>query len=169
MIKYILRYTIWFIFLVLFQLLILNNIQFSGYINPYLYVFLILILPFETPFLVLFTIAFLLGFAIDIGNNTLGINASATVFIATLRPFVINIFAPRAGYNTETYPRASYYGINWFLKYAALLTFLHHLFLFFVESFSFDNFFHTLLKVILSFAFSLVLIMITELFFYKKR
>ncbi len=169
MIKYILKYIIWFIVLVVFQLLVLNNIQFSGYINPYLYVFLILILPFETPFLILFTVAFLLGFAIDIGNNTPGIHASATVFLAALRPFVINIFAPRAGYNTETYPRASYYGVNWFLKYSALLVFLHHLFLFFVESFSFNNFFHTLLKVILSFAFSLTLIIITELFFYKKR
>jgi len=163
------KYIIWFIFLILFQLLILNNIQFSGYINPYLYVYLILILPFETPYLVLFSIAFLLGFAIDIGSNTLGIHASASVFMTTLRPFVINIFAPRAGYNTETYPRASYYGINWFLKYSALLVFLHHLFLFFVENFSFDNFFHTLLKVILSFAFSLTLIIITELFFYKKQ
>ncbi len=165
----IIKYTAGFVALILFQLLILNNIQFSGYINPYLYVYFILILPFETPYIVLFATAFVLGFFIDIGNNTLGMNAAATVFVATLRPFVINIIKPRAGYNTETYPRASYYGINWFLKYSALLVFMHHLFLFFVESFSIDNFFHTLLKVILSFIFSMILIIITELFFYKKQ
>ena len=168
MVKYI-KYIVWFIVLVVFQLLVLNNIQFSGYINPYLYIYLILILPFETPFIALFTVAFFLGFAIDIGNNTLGINAAATVFAASLRPFIINIFSPRTGYNTETYPRASYYGINWFVKYASLLVFMHHLFLFFVESFSFNNFFHTLLKVILSFIFTIILIIITELFFYKKQ
>lgn len=168
MVKYI-KYIVWFIVLVVFQLLVLNNIQFSGYINPYLYIYLILILPFETPFIALVTVAFFLGFAIDIGNNTLGINAAATVFAASLRPFIINIFSPRAGYNSETYPRASYYGINWFVKYASLLVFMHHLFLFFVESFSFNNFFHTLLKVILSFIFTIILIIITELFFYKKQ
>lgn len=168
MVKYI-KYIVWFIVLVVFQLLVLNNIQFSGYINPYLYIYLILILPFETPFIALVTVAFFLGFAIDIGNNTLGINAAATVFAASLRPFIINIFSPRTGYNTETYPRASYYGINWFVKYASLLVFMHHLFLFFVESFSFNNFFHTLLKVILSFIFTIILIIITELFFYKKQ
>lgn len=168
MVKYI-KYIVWFIVLVVFQLLVLNNIQFSGYINPYLYIYLILILPFETPFIALFTVAFFLGFAIDIGNNTLGINAAATVFAASLRPFIINIFSPRTGYNTETYPRSSYYGISWFVKYASLLVFMHHLFLFFVEGFSFNNFFHTLLKVILSFIFTIILIIITELFFYKKQ
>ena len=38
-----------FIVLVLIQVLILNNIQFSGYINPFLYVLFILLLPFQTP------------------------------------------------------------------------------------------------------------------------
>ena len=43
------RNIIRFVFLVLLQVLILNNIQFSGYINPYFYIYFILLLPFDTP------------------------------------------------------------------------------------------------------------------------
>ena len=46
MANYIGKNILRFLFLVLFQVLILNNIQFSGYINPYLYVLFILMLPF---------------------------------------------------------------------------------------------------------------------------
>ena len=48
MISKVLRYTFQFFLLVLFQGLILNNIELGGYINPYLYVLFILILPIDT-------------------------------------------------------------------------------------------------------------------------
>ena len=84
-----LRNVIRFIFLVLFQVLILNNIQLSGYINPYFYVYFILLLPFETPRWVLLISAFILGFAIDAFTNTPGLNTAACVFMAFIRHFVI--------------------------------------------------------------------------------
>ena len=49
MISIIPRYIFNFIFYVLLQVVILNKMEFSGYLNPYLYVIFILILPFETP------------------------------------------------------------------------------------------------------------------------
>ena len=49
MINEVVGNTLRFIFLVLLQVLILNNIQLSGYLNPFLYVLFILMLPFETP------------------------------------------------------------------------------------------------------------------------
>ncbi len=44
-----LRYTGAFVLLVALQLLIFNNIEFSGYVNPYVYVMFILILPAFLP------------------------------------------------------------------------------------------------------------------------
>jgi hypothetical protein len=38
-----------FILLVFLQFFVLNHIQFSGFVNPYLYVLFVLWLPFETP------------------------------------------------------------------------------------------------------------------------
>ena len=55
-----------FIVLVLFQVLVLNNIQFSGYVNPFMYVLFILLLPFETPRWLLLLSGFLLGLSVDI-------------------------------------------------------------------------------------------------------
>ncbi|MCJ7757879.1 MAG: rod shape-determining protein MreD, partial [Gillisia sp.] len=45
----ILSNSIRFILLILFQVLLLNNINFLGYINPYLYVLFLILYPFNTP------------------------------------------------------------------------------------------------------------------------
>ena len=62
----LIKYGLYFLFLILFQVLILNNMQFSGYINPYCYILFILILPFETPGWLLLVLAFILGMIIDV-------------------------------------------------------------------------------------------------------
>ena len=38
-----------FIFLIGLQVVLLNHIQWSGYVNPYVYILFILMLPVETP------------------------------------------------------------------------------------------------------------------------
>lgn len=168
MINLLLRNTGRFVVLVLLQVLIIDNIQFSEYINPFIYILFILLLPFETPGWLLLFSAFFLGFSVDLFEHTPGLHASATVFMAFLRPLVLKILSPRDDYEPNTFPRIYYYGFVWFLKYAFILTFMHHLFLFYVEIFSFSNFFMTLLKVFLSTLFSLVLIMISQYLIYKK-
>jgi len=168
MIKRLPRYIINFILLVFLQVFIFNNIQFSGFINPYIYIIFILLLPFETPKWMLLMLAFLLGLTVDLFTNTIGMHSSATVFMAFLRPYLLKVLAPRDGYEAETLPQLNYYGFSWFLRYAAVLVIAHHLFLFYIEVFSFSNFFFTLLRVILSSIFSIFLIVISQYFFYSK-
>ncbi|MDO8928192.1 MAG: rod shape-determining protein MreD, partial [Bacteroidota bacterium] len=55
------KYTIIFVGLVLLQVLILNNIQFSGFINPYVYILFIMLLPFTIPGYAILGLSFLLG------------------------------------------------------------------------------------------------------------
>ncbi len=167
MIKLIPRYIIYFFVLVLIQVLILNNIQLGGYINPYVYVLFILVLPFETPKWLLLVIGFLLGFTIDSFANTIGMHSSATVLMAFLRPYVLKLISPREGYESETFPTVKYYGINWFIQYAAILVVAHHLFLFYMEVFRISDFFLTFFRVILSSIFSLFLIFISQ-YFYRS-
>ena len=62
----ILKNIIRFVVLVFIQVAILNNIQISGFINPYMYVLFILLLPFETPNWILLVLSFFLGLSIDI-------------------------------------------------------------------------------------------------------
>ncbi|MBI5219759.1 MAG: rod shape-determining protein MreD [Bacteroidia bacterium] len=164
----IVNYILGFVFFVFLQVLILNNIQFSGFINPFMYIIMLLILPFETPRWFLLILAFILGFTIDIFSNTPGMHAAATVFIGFLRPFVLKWIAPRDGYEAATLPRIKYYGINWFIKYVIILTLAHHSFLFFIEVFRFSDFFHTLLRIILSSFFTSSLIVGSQYFMYKR-
>lgn len=168
MINLVLRNSARFIFLVLFQVLILDNIQISVYINPFMYVLFILLIPFETPGWLLLVSAFLLGFSVDLFEHTPGLHSSASVFMAFLRPVVLKITSPREGYEPNTYPRLSYYGFRWFLNYTVILVFAHHLFLFYLEVFSITDFFGTLLRVILSSVFSIVLIILSQYLIYKK-
>jgi hypothetical protein len=79
----------------------------------------------------------------------------------------LKIVSPRDGYDSETYPTVSFYGVNWFLKYSVILVFAHHLFLFYIEVFKFSGFFNTLLRVILSSMLSLIIIFISQ-YFYRR-
>lgn len=161
------RYIISFIILVLLQVLILNNIQLSGYINPYIYILFILTLPLDTPKWALLVLGFLLGLSVDLFTHTVGMHTSATVFLAFLRPALLNSMEPRGGYEPDASPSIQDHGLRWFFRYAAISILAHHMFLFFVEVFKFANFFQTLSRAILSGIFSLVLILFIKLFIKK--
>lgn len=169
MIKNLFFYPFQFIFLVIFQVLILNNIQFSGFVNPFLYLFFIISLPLETPKWLLMLLSFLIGLSVDIFSGTLGMHASASVFLAFCRPYILNLIAPREGYEVNQKPSISELGFSWYLTYSALSVLLHHLFLFFVEVFRFSDFFATLGRVLASSLFTLVIILISQLFFFQSK
>ncbi|MBS2212613.1 rod shape-determining protein MreD [Carboxylicivirga mesophila] len=169
MISYLPRYLFNFVFFTLIQVLVLNNIQLSGYVNPYLYILFIITLPFETPGWLLLLLGFTSGMAVDLFSNTPGMHASATVFVSFLRPYVLRLFAPREEYQPGTIPTMAYYGLGWFLRYAAILVLGHHLFLFFIEVFSLTHFFSTLLRALSSTVFTLILIIVAQLFSQGKK
>lgn len=168
MIKIYLRNIIRFAAVVLIQVLVFDNIELSGYINPYIYIIFIILLPFETPNWLLLTLAFLLGLSIDMFSMTYGMHASATVFAAFLRPFVLKNFSPRDGYEPGTFPRVAYYGFNWFAKYALILIFAHHFFLFFIEIFRISDVLFILSKTLLSGIVSAFFIIISQYFIDRR-
>lgn len=157
-----------FIVLVLAQVLIINNIQVNGYIVPYLYVLFILLMPFETPKWLLIMAAFALGLSVDLFTQTPGMHAAASVFMAFLRPYILEMSAPRDGYEAGTFPRVYYYGFQWFLRYTVILVLAHHFILFYIEVFRLSEFFSTFLRVLLSSLVSVILIMLSQYFIYRK-
>ncbi len=164
----IVRNSIRFVFLVLFQVLILNNINLGGYTNPYLYVYFILLLPFFTPRWLLLILAFLLGISIDLFTNTYGLNAAATVLMAFCRPYVIRAISREPEEDLGNQPSLRLEGFTWFFSYSVILILIHHTALFYLEIFRFTEFFQTLLRVLTSTAFTLVLVFISELLFYSR-
>lgn len=168
MIRLLARNIIRFVIVVLVQVLLLDNVLLGGYLNPYFYILFILLMPFETPRWLLLVAGFLLGLSIDLFTNTLGMHTAASVLMAFIRPWVLSFFAPRDGYEPETYPRIRYYGLGWFAGYAAILTFIHHFALFYIEVFHFEDFFSTLLRVILSTALTTSTIILSQYFIFRK-
>ena len=91
----LIKYAIIFVVLVLIQVLFLNQVQFSGFVNPYIYILFIMLLPLKAPRYAILIGAFLLGLSVDIFSNTLGIHAFASVFIAYVRPVIIRVITNR--------------------------------------------------------------------------
>jgi rod shape-determining protein MreD len=165
----ILKYIGSWVILVLIQVLLLNHIQISGYVNPYLYILFILTLPFNIPNYLLLVLGFALGLNIDIFSNTLGMHAAATTFMAFTRPFVINLISSRDVLELNQFPRISELGFSWFFRYTVILVMAHHIFLFYIEMFSLSGFFHTLLRCLLSAALTIALILISQYMTSKQN
>lgn len=168
MIKDLGKYVIMFVVLVLVQVLILNNIQVSGLINPYVYILFILLLPFTIPGYFLLGISFLLGLSIDIFNNTPGIHAGATVLLGFLRPAIARLISSREIIEKGNTPNMTQLGFASFLKYTVISVMIHHLFLFYAEAFSFGGFFETFLRYILSSVFSILIILGSQFVIFKN-
>ena len=166
MINSILRYGLIFIVLILLQVLLFNNIQFSGYVNPYIYIMFILLLPVELPQWILLLISFFTGLLVDFFGGTTGMHTGATVAAGFVRPYILRFISPRDGYEPGAQPSMVIYGFRWFLFYTLLVVAVHHLVLFYLEVFRFAGFFHTLLRVVLSTAFSVSFIFLAE--YYRK-
>jgi len=166
MINSVIRYTVIFILLVLLQILLFNNIQFSGYVNPYVYIMFILLLPVEIPSWLLLILAFFTGMTIDIFSGTPGMHSSASVLAAFIRPSVLRSNSPRDGFEPGAQPSMLAYGFRWFLIYATLVVLVHHTALFYLEVFRLADFFRTLLRVLLSSVFTVTFVLIIE--YYRK-
>lgn len=158
-----------FIVLVFIQVFLLKNITLYNLSTPYPYILFILLLPFEIPNLLLFLLAFLLGITIDAFYDTPGLHAAACVLLALVRISFISITVQKEGFDNEPEPTLSIMGFRWFFAYAFILTLFHHFFLFNLESFSFSGLQFMLGRVLLSSIFTVFLMLISGLLFFKRK
>ncbi len=162
------RNIIRFLVVIIFQVLVMDNVMINGYMVPYIYLLFILLMPFETPRWALLLSGFLLGFSIDLLENTPGMHTAATVLVAFVRPYLLNLLASHDGYEPETFPRIHFYGFTWFLKYTLIIVVIHHFALFYLEVFQLKDFLSTLLRVILSSVLSASTLVLSQYFVFRK-
>ncbi len=158
-----------FVGLLLLQVLVIDNIRLGYYIHPYVYVLFIFMLPFNIPNWQLLLSGFLMGLAVDLFNGTPGLNAAATVFMAFIRPIVVNGMMRRKDINENDEPSLNSMGTNRFMVYSLLLLVAHNLILFMLEAFSFKLVGVVFLQILLSAFSSLMLIFIILLLFKKTK
>lgn len=158
--------TIRFIILVLVQVLILDHINFLGFLNPYVYIYFVLLFPFTGNRGVLIILGFLLGLSIDIFNDSGGIHAGATTFIAWARPALLKFaFGVSYEYNTAKINSASF---SQQLIYVVLIVMLHHFILFTLEIFNANHILLILKSTLFTGLFSTIVIFCT-LYLFSRR
>lgn len=160
--------TAWLVFIFFLQVLVLNHINFSGYINPFLYVSFIFLFPLsknQFPFLIT---AFIYGLGIDLFSDTGGIHAFSLVFAGFLRLLFIRIYFKKSDIDYLLFSlRREPFGQVF--NYVVTLTFIHHLVLLTLENFSFQNLGNVFLNVIYSSIFTLILYFLGSYIFRKKQ
>jgi hypothetical protein len=167
LIKNILR----FILFILVQVYVLSQIPpLHQFITPYLYFLFVLWLPFNISRFNLLLVAFLLGITLDYFLGTPGLHAAPCVLIAYLRPFLINILISQEGAELNyAEPSIKSMGFAPYSLYVLVFTFIHHFYLVLIEWLHFGSFLYFLGKVTATTGISLLLIFITEMFFFRKQ
>jgi len=158
-----------FVVLLLLQVLVVKNINLGRYFIFFPYILFILLLPFNTNKPLVLVISFVYGLCIDLFYDTQGMHASACVFMGFARRFVLKLLSPREGYDESHKPTLAYMGAAWFISYALLLIFAHHLVLFYIEAFSFHEFFRTLLRVLGSTIATFTFVYMLQFLFYRSN
>jgi rod shape-determining protein MreD len=156
-----------FLLLLLAQILVFSNINFSSFVNPYVFPLFILLLPFDTPRWLLMLIGFISGLILDVFLGSVGMHAAACLLLGYLRPFLITVITPK-GTEFEISPNVYAQGLTWFIIYLGISIFVYHTFYFLIEAATFYNFFLLLIKVIASTVVS-VIFMLFFLFLFSSR
>ncbi|GHT35885.1 rod shape-determining protein MreD [Bacteroidia bacterium] len=157
------RGIIYFVVLVLVQVLILNNIHFLRIITPFLYIYFTIKLPVGYSSIQVTFLSFLLGLAIDILSNTPGMHAAACTLAGFARPSIINIFRGE-DLPDNISPSHHTFGYGGFIRYTGAIVILHHVSLFLIESLTlFDPLFLTI-RIVGGVVATTLLICIVEAF-----
>ena len=136
----------------------LNNIQLSGYINPYYYIVFILYFPTKSTKSTILLLSFTMGFIMDIFCYSYGTHAFASVLIAYLKI----LWTSKLNYSkdSEELFEINNLSMNRFIIVSIYFIFIHHFTLFFLESFSFKELFLVIQTTLASSILTLMLVVI---------
>jgi rod shape-determining protein MreD len=164
--KYLIKYLALLPLYVLLQVLVLNEILFSAYINPFLYIILIISLPLKTPKGFLLIYAFLLGFSIDLFSGSLGFHSTATILIAFIKPLISKITIPYNILGETDEITLKKVGNKAFITFSLFLILIHNSCLFITEHLAINLALFG--KIIASSLITLIIVLIAQLFQQDK-
>lgn len=144
-----------FVLLLAAQILIFNQIDFWGYVNPYPYILFILLFPVNGNKSALLAASFFLGITMDMFCDSGGVHAAACVILAYVRPTFFK-FSFGVSYEYQTVKINDKLTPERF-SFLLISVFTHHIILFLLEIFKLNFIFDILIRTILSSIFTLIL------------
>jgi len=157
-----------FVLLLAAQILIFNNLDFLGFINPFPYLLFIILYPVNGNKTGLLVASFFLGLILDMFCNSGGVHAAASLLLAYYRPYIFK-FSFGLSYEYQTVRLNDVLTPERF-SFLAIAVVLHHFVLFILEVFRVSFLFEIILKTFASTIFTLITcILIIYLFKPNKK
>ena len=149
-----------FVVFLTLQVLIFNNINLFGYLNPYPYVLFILLYPVNSNKSVLLLGSFAMGILLDMFCNSGGIHTMSSLILAYVRPTLFK-FSFGLSYEYQTVKIADKISPER-ITLLLLAIFIHHFVLFFFEYFRLDLILTVLTRTLFStlFTFTICLLIL---------
>ena len=144
-----------FILLLAAQVVIFNNFNFMGYINPFPYILFIILFPVNGNKYALLGASFLLGITMDLFCNSGGVHATACLLLAFVRPSLFK-FSFGLSYEYQTVRLNDVLTPERF-SFIFLSVVIHHLTLFVLEVFTFEFLWDIILRTIISTLFTIII------------
>lgn len=169
-----LRHIIRGILILIVQVLILKRIS-SGsqwlwqHGDIFIYPVIILLLPFRMSRHYVTILGFGIGLLIDMFYDTVAIHAFALTATAYARGLLLSYLEPRGGYTLSMSPTRHSMGINWLLTYTAFAFFIHIFIYYIIEVFTFVYIGQILLKTIITFLMSMIVVMGYHFLFNPRK
>ena len=136
--------------------------------SPFIYPIFIFLLPIKISNIRLLLLSFVMGLTVDIFSNTGGIHAAASVFIAYLRPSLLNNLMPGGKLEDQAQPDMEKLGLVSFLIYVGSLLLIHHYLVNLLDVYSFRDFWYTFTKSLLSAMFAIIIVLMYVQVFKRK-
>lgn len=158
---------LWFVGLVLLQVLVLNNVHIGAYASPFLYTYFLLALDADCTRSETLLWGFAIGLAVDIFSNTPGLNASATTVLALAREPLLRSQAPRDAAEDFS-PSIRTMGFAPYFRYIFAAVLLHITVLQMLDFFTFSRPLPLLWRILSDAALTLVCMLCID-FMRRKR
>jgi hypothetical protein len=157
-----------FILLLAAQVLVFNNINFLGYINPYPYVLFVLLYPVNGNKYGLLVASFLLGLTLDYFTDSGGVHAASCLILAMIRPSIFR-FSFGLSYEYQTVKINDNLTPERF-SFILLAVVVHHFIMYTLELFEFQLIFIILWRTLISTVFTIIVsVLLIYLFKPSKR
>ncbi|WP_412560087.1 rod shape-determining protein MreD [Winogradskyella sp. MIT101101] len=156
-----------FVVLLLVQVVLFSNVNFMGYINPYIYIIFIFLFPIRETRMVLLITSFLLGMLVDMFSDSGGVHAAAAVFLAYSRPVLLkSSFGMLYEHQTIKFSNTD---LGSLITYVTFGTLIHHFVLFSLEVFNISSILLILKKTLFSSIFTIILSVLIVILFSRNK
>jgi rod shape-determining protein MreD len=157
------RHIIRAILILLVQVLVLKRISTGSswlwqHGEIFIYPVIILLLPIRMSRHYVILLGFLIGLCIDMFYDTIGVHAFALTAMAYTRGLLLSSLEPRGGYQLSMSPTQFSMGLNWLFTFTSISLVIHVFLYFTAEIFTFVYIGKILLKTLITFLMSIVVV-----------